>query len=48
VGAQATQAGLSSANWPGQNKLGIPDLNWKWKFLATVFGVYVIGNIISL
>jgi hypothetical protein len=27
VGAQATQAGLSSANWPGQNKLGIPDLN---------------------
>ena len=46
--AQATQAGLSSVNWPGQNKLGIPDLNWKWKFLATVFGVYAIGNIISL
>ena len=45
---QATQTELTSVNWPGQNKLCIPDLNWKWKFLATVFGVYAIGNIISL
>ena len=37
-------AGLSSVNWPGQNKLGIQDLNWKWKFLATVIGVYVIAH----
>ena len=48
VWAQAAQTGLSSVNWPGQNKLSIPDLKWKWKFLATVFGVYVIVNIISL
>ena len=24
------------------------DLNWKWKFLATVLGIYVIGNLTSI
>ena len=41
--AQAAQARLSSVNWPGQNKLGIIDLNWNRKFLATVFGDLVIS-----